>query len=146
MKPESDLVVDAAAMHALERCLHHRERIAVAGALPVAQQKEQRMGRRELGARAESAVGGVETGRQLLVGPAHEVESIDGRPLKEPYIQPQRRDHQSGTWHVPRGSYFFMGDNRNQSCDSRTWGSVPRKNLIGEVFFVYWPPTRIGFR
>jgi signal peptidase I len=72
--------------------------------------------------------------------------SIDGRPLKEPYIQPQRRDHQSGTWHVPRGSYFFMGDNRNQSCDSRTWGSVPRKNLIGEVFFVYWPPNRIGFR
>jgi signal peptidase I len=71
---------------------------------------------------------------------------IDGHPLKEPYIQPQARDHQSGTWKVPAGSYFFMGDNRNESCDSRTWGSVPRKNLIGEVFFVYWPPNRIGFR
>jgi signal peptidase I len=47
---------------------------------------------------------------------------------------------------VPAGDYFFMGDNRNESCDSRTWGSVPRKNLIGEVFFVYWPPNRIGFR
>ena len=39
-----------------------------------------------------------------------------------------------------------MGDNRSQSCDSREWGTVPRANLIGEVFFVYWPPMRIGFR
>ena len=33
-----------------------------------------------------------------------------------------------------------MGDNRAQSCDSREWGPVPRGNLIGEVFAVYWPP------
>jgi signal peptidase I len=71
---------------------------------------------------------------------------INGRPLVEPYVQPQRRDHITNTWHVPPGEYFFMGDNRNESCDSRTWGPVPRKNLIGEVFFVYWPPNRIGFR
>ncbi|MDE3026047.1 MAG: signal peptidase I, partial [Acidobacteriota bacterium] len=54
--------------------------------------------------------------------------------------------HFKETWHVPLGSYFFMGDNRAQSCDSREWGSVPRQNLIGTVFFVYWPPNRIGFR
>ena len=71
---------------------------------------------------------------------------IDGHALKEPYVQPQRRDHMSGKWKVPPGDYFFMGDNRDQSCDSRTWGAVPRKNLIGEVFFVYWPPNRIGFK
>ena len=47
---------------------------------------------------------------------------------------------------VPAGEYFMMGDNRAQSCDSRTWGSVPRNKLIGIVFFVYWPPDRIGFR
>lgn len=71
---------------------------------------------------------------------------INGRPLKEPYIAPDRRDTQSGVWHVPKGQYFFMGDNRAQSCDSRQWGSVPRGNLIGTVFFVYWPPNRIGFK
>ena len=40
----------------------------------------------------------------------------------------------------------MMGDNRGASCDSRPWGSVPRKNLIGTVFFTYWPPDRIGFK
>jgi signal peptidase I len=73
---------------------------------------------------------------------------IDGKELKEPYVAPSRRDHnppQSWT-RIPPGEYFFMGDNRAQSCDSRVWGPVPRKNLIGEVFFVYWPPNRIGFR
>jgi signal peptidase I len=72
------------------------------------------------------------------------------KELREPYIQASRRladtAHFGGSWHVPLGSYFFMGDNRAQSCDSREWGSVPRKNLIGTVFFVYWPPNRIGFR
>jgi signal peptidase I len=73
--------------------------------------------------------------------------SINGRRLDEPYIQAARRDHESPrSWHVPEGDYFFMGDNRSQSCDSRVWGAVPRKNLIGEVFFVYWPPNRLGFR
>lgn len=74
---------------------------------------------------------------------------INGKKLNEPYIQPSRRvgdTNLNKTWKVPSGEYFFMGDNRASSCDSRYWGSVPRKNLIGEVFFVYWPPTRIGFR
>ena len=72
---------------------------------------------------------------------------VDGRRLEEPYIKPDRRDHEPPrSWNVPKGEYFFMGDNRSQSCDSRVWGAVPRANLIGEVFFVYWPPNRIGFR
>jgi signal peptidase I len=68
---------------------------------------------------------------------------VDGRALKEPYVE--YRDTQSGIWHVPKDEYFFMGDNRAQSCDSRQWGSVPRANLVGTVFFRYWPPERIGF-
>jgi signal peptidase I len=72
---------------------------------------------------------------------------INGKLLKEPYIKPDRRDHEpERTWHVPDGEYFMMGDNRSQSCDSRVWGAVPRHDLIGEVFFVYWPPNRLGFR
>jgi signal peptidase I len=70
---------------------------------------------------------------------------IDGKKLNEPYIQASRRDHQSGTWNVPQGHYFFMGDNRLQSCDSRRWGSVTRSAIIGEVFMTYWPPNRISF-
>ena len=70
--------------------------------------------------------------------------------LKEPYLSRQSRladtNHFKETWHVPQDEYFMMGDNRSESCDSRTWGSVPRKKLIGTVFFVYWPPDRIGFR
>jgi signal peptidase I len=70
--------------------------------------------------------------------------------LKEPYLSAQARladtSHFGQMWHVPKGDYFMMGDNRSQSCDSRTWGSVPRSKLIGIVFFVYWPPDRIGFR
>jgi signal peptidase I len=45
---------------------------------------------------------------------------------------------------VPRGDYYMMGDNRPDSDDSRFWGPVPRRWLIGQVFFSYWPPDRIG--
>jgi signal peptidase I len=72
---------------------------------------------------------------------------INGKRLDEPYIQRDRRDiGPAETFKVPKDSYFMMGDNRAQSCDSRVWGSVPRKNLIGEVFMTYWPPNRISFR
>jgi signal peptidase I len=46
---------------------------------------------------------------------------------------------------IPPGYYFMMGDNRGASDDSRFWGPVPSKWLIGTAFFTYWPPDRIGF-
>jgi signal peptidase I len=77
---------------------------------------------------------------------------IDGRRLDEPYVKPRRRDTQShtlpdiapGDTRIPKDEYLMMGDNRDRSCDSRVWGLVPRKSIIGEVFLTYWPLSRIA--
>ncbi|HEY3463315.1 MAG TPA: S26 family signal peptidase [Gaiellaceae bacterium] len=57
--------------------------------------------------------------------------------LEEPYLSARRRlsdsAHFGETWHVAPGDYFTLGDNRSQSCDSRVWGSVPRRDIVGPV-------------
>ncbi|HTU30270.1 MAG TPA: signal peptidase I [Solirubrobacteraceae bacterium] len=50
----------------------------------------------------------------------------------------------SKTIKVPAGMYYMMGDNRGLSDDSRFWGPVPQKWIIGVAFFTYWPIDRIG--
>ena len=72
---------------------------------------------------------------------------IDGERLVEPYIDASRRGHASRTWpRVAPGQYFLLGDNRIHSCDSRTWGTVPRGSLVGPVILTYWPPNHLSLR
>jgi signal peptidase I len=72
---------------------------------------------------------------------------VNGKRLDEPYVASALRGDESGTWHrVAAGHYFFLGDDRAHSCDSRVWGTVPRDNLIGPVIATYWPPDRLSVR
>jgi signal peptidase I len=60
---------------------------------------------------------------------------IDGRQLVEPYIRASRRDSQTLKGRdIPQDEFLLLGDNRASSCDSRVYGLVPRRNLIGWVF------------
>jgi signal peptidase I len=71
---------------------------------------------------------------------------IDGEPLEEPYVNGGRSGRDFPERTLGDDEYFMMGDNRGQSCDSREWGPVTRDDLIGPVFAVYWPLTRLGLR
>jgi signal peptidase I len=70
---------------------------------------------------------------------------VNGKPLSEHYVKLRERETFARR-RVPRGSYFLLGDARSQSCDSRVFGPVPRRDLIGRVVATYWPPTRIVVR
>jgi signal peptidase I len=72
---------------------------------------------------------------------------IDGKLQKEPFIQ---TDDACDICNLPKeitippDHFFMMGDNRGASADSRFWGPVHEDQLIGQAFFTYWPPRRIG--
>ena len=72
---------------------------------------------------------------------------IDGERQDEPFA---RLERECPTCNLPReitipdGQYYMMGDNRGESADSREWGPVPKKWIIGKAFMTYWPPGRIG--
>ena len=78
---------------------------------------------------------------------------VNGVPLEEPYInEPCTPSHcRDNMWELGTDEYFFMGDNRNHSNDSRRFGPVNYENIIGETLICYWPPsnwgivTQIGF-
>ena len=67
---------------------------------------------------------------------------VNGIALNEPYINapPQY----SGNWVVDEGEYLVLGDNRNNSSDSHSWGLLPADRIIGKAVFSYWPPEYWG--
>ena len=72
---------------------------------------------------------------------------INGQTIKEPYLKEETHGNsflkEGVTITVGADEYFVMGDNRGASDDSRRWGFVPRKNVIGKAWIRYWPITRL---
>ena len=68
---------------------------------------------------------------------------INGKELYEPYVTDQSKIN-FGPIVVPKDSGFVMGDNRNNSDDSRVWGYLPIENITGRTLFRYWPLDHVG--
>lgn len=63
---------------------------------------------------------------------------VNGQLLNEPYIY--QAPLYSGEWTVSEGQIFVLGDNRNNSNDSKDWGLLPAGNVVGKAVLIYWPP------
>ena len=68
---------------------------------------------------------------------------VSGREIQENYLPAGWKSYDYGPVVVPENSYFMMGDNRNNSDDSRVWGALPKDLVIGKSVVVYWPFDRV---
>ena len=84
--------------------------------------------------------------KRVIAEEGDTVRINDGRvyvndiPLDDDYVPAEYRSHDDfGPQVIPEGYYFVMGDHRNNSSDSRHWGMVPKKYIIGKVSVRWWP-------
>jgi signal peptidase I len=88
--------------------------------------------------------------KRVIGLPGDRVEVIDKKVfvndllIQEPYIA-AAPNYGPGSWVVPENALFVLGDNRNNSSDSHTWGTVPLEYVVGKAVVVYWPPLQWGW-
>ena len=86
--------------------------------------------------------------KRIIGIPGDEIEIANGeiytngKKLEEPYVKNKSYGNMPPTI-IPDDSFFVLGDNRPNSSDSRYWGFVPRKNVVGKAWVVFWPLNRM---
>jgi signal peptidase I len=90
--------------------------------------------------------------KRVIAEEGDQIRIVDGHvytndvPVNDKQVPAEFRSHDDyGPQVVPQGYYFVMGDHRNNSSDSRHWGFVPRKYIIGKVVYRWWPLGASGF-